>query len=220
MIKNLEKFNTGVTFITDQGNYHTFRDFGYRFTGMEISLPEPKRKLIEDVQGIDSYIDMTDTFGQIRFKNRVITLTFDRLEPDFETWHEWSRKISNALHARYARITLDTDRDYYWTGFVNIQPKKTEKILSDLTISIDAYPYQRLRIPYRAVLQAGINTLLSDRMPTTAEITTSGSITCTYRGRTYNIPAGKTKSPFELLEGVNTVNLSGPATFEWIGGKL
>ena len=68
----------GITFISINENIskHSFRDFGLVLTSQEIGLPAPKTYIVE-IEGRNGSLDLSESFGEIKYENRELKFTFD-----------------------------------------------------------------------------------------------------------------------------------------------
>ena len=218
----------GVRLITPVATYHSFKDLMLMQTSdFEISEAIPKRHLIEEVWGIDSKLDYTESFGPVRFDNRTITLNFDILDRSLSEWWEVGGCIYNALHGRNIQLIFDSDKDWYWTGFCEVNWAREENIISHVQLIIDAFPYKKTVTKYlkRLTVAAGRTSVVSisnDRMPSVPTITTTLDADVTYDTNSYHLLSGENKADFELLEGITELKFVGGGTIiiEWEGGRL
>lgn len=218
---------TGVTFIRDDGKIlHTYYEFGMlQLADVKINPPTAKRHIISDVPGADGQIDITKEFGPIRFENRTIKTSFEGQDYNFDEWVRLCEKVWNELHGVYCKMILDIDPEHYWEGFVSCETVKDAVALSEMTISMDAYPYKRKINRYHA--EYAINgsstvTVESDRMPTSPYFTASSEMIVRYGEYTQTIGQDETQAEFEIVEGENVLQFTGKGTviIEWEGGLL
>lgn len=121
---------------------HSFHDFGMWLSERpDWGSPEPKLNLVE-ISGADGVLDLTEAnAGEVKFKNRQITLTFAAMVKVDEQ-ERFKSRIMNTLHGKVIRqIIPDEDPDWYYTGrcavsFVNVNSWKMQII-----ITVDAAPY-------------------------------------------------------------------------------
>lgn len=135
--KKCEIGTTGIQI----GEKHTLLDWGLLLISITISSPETKIKMVE-VLGGDGYIDLTETLGPIRYKNRVLGFQFILIDKKPEKWHEISSLIRNYCHGKKMRVSIDSDPGYYWEGRVSVESDKQDQIHSIVEISLDAFPYK------------------------------------------------------------------------------
>lgn len=144
MIANLEQFRSGLTIqvVGSSGSVHTFNDWNLmQLAEMEISSPEPKTHVIDSVLGIDGDIDITEHFGDIRYKNRSVKYKFVSLDCNHSEWMNVLRTMNGSVHGRMCTVIADIDPTYYWKGRVYIEPEsKTDSFVGSVVVRIDAEP--------------------------------------------------------------------------------
>lgn len=59
------------------GAYNTYDDWGLILSEKHIGSPEPKLKQIE-IEGSDGVIDMSEFFGDVKYKNRQLSFVFTK----------------------------------------------------------------------------------------------------------------------------------------------
>lgn len=131
----------GVTIIVDGENIHTYKDWGLKWYGLEISSPDPKTNYI-DIPGGDGKLDLSEALtGDIKYDNRKIKLKFD-VDGDYYKWIDKSSEIMNFIHGKKAKIILDTDPSFYWYGRIELSSGKEDFSLGELEITADVEPYK------------------------------------------------------------------------------
>lgn len=230
MIKNSILKTDGITFKIGDKEYHTLRDLNLLWlSDLEITSPEVKRHTIDDIHGSDGVIDVTECFGPVRYKNRTITAKFEARDTNYDEWGSIRSDVCNKLHGQKARITMDTDPDYYWEGRISVSPSKKRITHSDVEIIIDAFPYKR-KILYSSV-KSTINPnnktmiILNSKMPSQPTITVSSAVSLSFGTEVYALKSGDNTPDFELLEGENVFTFSGQTTninvtVKWEEGSL
>ena len=123
------------------GEKHTYLDFGLRMLSYTISPPEPKIKEI-DVPGMNEPLDVSEYFGEILYKRRKLTATFDMEEPDPDTFFERFSELCNCMHGLTKKIIQDDDLMYYYEGRIKISYEKKNALFYGITISADVAPYK------------------------------------------------------------------------------
>lgn len=73
------------------GNIHTYNDWKLILTKVEKSFPEPKTET-QEVPGMNGILDLTESLSDdIKYKNRIITLTFSVINR--KRWETLSQKL-------------------------------------------------------------------------------------------------------------------------------
>ena len=219
---------TGITFKVGDKTYHSFTSFGLRMlANVDIPMPEPQLHIISDVKGMDGNIDVTGSFGKLRYKNRTVTMRFDHQDGSYDEWCELCSDIANAVHGRFGSVILDVDPDYYYEGRIMVIPEvKEDIIMSDLTITIDAFPY-KISVAdgtWSGYVSNGTTVALgNDSMPSSPTVTTDAKITVKISDNDpETLDAGTHQMDSELAEGNNAVKITGTAnvSIQWRKGRL
>lgn len=125
------------------GKKHTLKDWNLGWTAVNLGFPEAKT-YEQDVPGADGTLDLTEamTSGDVKYKNRPLSLEFEVEDKDFYRWSVLISEIANYLSGQRMKITLDNDPYFYYIGRLSIDVEKTEKSESKLVISGDVEPYK------------------------------------------------------------------------------
>lgn len=201
------------------GNYHSYNDLRLILTKKEIGSPAVKETKIE-IEGADSYLDLTDFFGEPKYQNVNHKFDFSTIEKNslslFST-------IKNALHGKKVRIILDDDPAFYYVGRLSVSSFTSEKGIGSLTIEADCEPY-KYKLDKTIVSRAidGANNIVLTNMRKRAvpevSIDTESSLNIVYQGNIWNLGAGSYTLPeLELQAGENIVAVTGTGTitFTW-----
>ena len=132
--------NDGATI----GGVHT-SEYGLVMTGYEITYPEPDRIQRDIPYG--PTLDFTEALLEdVPYKRRKLTMTFDLVGNylDFETA---LLALSNAVHAQWLQVVLDSDPAYYYQGAITVERTKDNPVDGDVVITCDANPYKLERFP-------------------------------------------------------------------------
>ena len=80
------------------GEKHTLRDWNLGWTAITLGFPEPKT-YEQDIPGADGTLDITEaiTGGDVKYKNRNISLEFETPDEDFFQWGMCISEIANYL---------------------------------------------------------------------------------------------------------------------------
>lgn len=201
------------------GDYHSYNDLRLILTKKEIGSPAVKETKIE-IEGADSYLDLTDFFGEPKYQNVNHKFDFSTIEKNslslFST-------IKNTLHGKKVRIILDDDPAFYYVGRLSVSSFTSEKGIGSLTIEADCEPY-KYKIAQTVITQAvdgtSAITLANMRKRAVPEVSidTTGTLNLAYRGNIWDLGAGSYTLPeLELQAGENTVAVTGTGTitFTW-----
>lgn len=201
------------------GNFHSYNDLRLILTKKEVGSPAVKEMKIE-IEGADSYLDLTDFFGEPKYQNANHKFDFSTIEKNslslFST-------IKNTLHGKKVRIILDDDPAFYYVGRLSVSSFTSEKGIGSLTIEADCEPYKYKTV--KTIITQAVNgpssiTLANMRKRAVPEVSidTEGSLNIVYQGNIWDLGAGSYTLPeLELQAGENTVAVTGTGTitFTW-----
>lgn len=124
------------------GDLHSYDDLELILQTVEMPLPTPKTSTVE-VMGADGVIDLTSYFGDVRFNNRTITMTFTDADEYGQRYINQSRVADN-LHGQQVRIVFDEDPDYYYSGRLSVESFSVTGSTRTIKITADCDPYKYL----------------------------------------------------------------------------
>lgn len=204
-------------------NTHSFTDLNLVLSNVNIPPATPKTNFV-DIPGGDGSVDLTEAFGEVKYKDRECTFTFTVFPyDDFEVK---KKEVSNLLNGKRFKITLDKDPGYYWLGRCSVNEYASNKNLHKIVVKATVSPYKLKQSVTNMSVAAGTNrniTLKNGRKTVVPKITCTGSTTIVFNGNTFTLNAGTHKVlNIELVEGGNpvTVTSSGTVKFEWQEGDL
>ena len=206
------------------GSFHTFRDWGLILGRMEIATPTPKTYTL-DIEGADGALDYTEFFGGVKYENTRHVFPFTITGAEEEYLARFA-EIKNYLHGQRARIILDDDPAYFYSGRCTVGSLKKAKGYATFEISAECDPY-RLRtektVVSAEIAGSGSVTLVNGRKHAVPEITTTAEMGISFAGGTYAASAGTFTLPeLELPEGETVINVTGTGriAFTWQEGDL
>lgn len=201
-------------------NFNTWDDFSLIRATKSISAPEPKYIKVE-IEGADGELDLTEYFGDIKYKNRKISFEFSTMRSQSEFPELFSR-IQDSLHGRRMKIVLEEDTDFYYIGRVTVDEWKSNKSIGLITIECDVEPYKyKIRPTIRTLTLTGSRTqhvLPNMRKQVVPTFTVNGETKIEFNnssfsigqngitGQTYTIPE------ITLKQGNNILYLTGTGT--------
>ena len=196
------------------GNYHSYDDFSLILSQKKIGAPSPKTEVI-DIPGGDGVLDLTDFFGEVKYKNRELSFEFSSIVPQAEFMDLFSR-IQNALHGQKMQIVLDDDSEWYYIGRIVVSEWKVEKSIGKLTIDCDCEPY-KIKLAETVVTAeiSGETTVILPNSNKTVvpTIDITGEVSLTYGTNFYTLSEGRYDLPaVRLAKGDNTMLLNGTGT--------
>lgn len=186
-------------------------DFGLKMTSMYIPQPEPKTNLIS-IPGASGSIDLSEITGQVCYENRSgLSFEFVLLDGSYEAFATATTDIAMWLHGKKLKVIPDNDLGYYYMCRLELDPKKSNSVLSIITLTGTAEPFKYditasdddwLWDPFD--FETGIIrelgnlivdndhrsiTILGGGMPTVPEfiVTESANLSVVYAGKTHNM---------------------------------
>lgn len=222
-------------------NIHSYTDLGLTLSSFVISPPSPKTYKV-NIPGMDGSIDLTeDLTGDIKYENRTIKMEFGMIG-DWRTVQDKYSQVMNALHGKkFSEIVFDDDGNYYYVGRVSAIDLGTDPLIGTITLQcvVDPYKYdwgddwlwddfsfeigiinEMNNLQIDGVLDV---TFIGKRKKYIPYIETDTDMKVQYKGKEYNLAAGKNKIfDIEFSEGENVLKFigSGTVTVENIGGSL
>ncbi len=206
------------------GDMHSWDDLKLILSGKEMGAPAVKSKKL-DIEGADSFLDLTDFFGEPKYEDVTHRFQFSTIVPYAEFMTLYSR-IKNAIHGKKMRVILDDDPLFYWMGRCYVSSFTNEKNIGTIEVECDCEPYKyklTKTVYSQAVSGTTTITLTNGRKRAVPLITTTAPMTIEYGGGSFTNSAGTYTIPeLELTHGVNTLTVTGTGTisFEWQEGDL
>ena len=154
---------------------HTETDYGLKLLSIEIGIPETLSER-EQLSGRNIYVN---TGNKGVFKQRPITLTFDRMG-DYEDWLECISLISADVAGQEVKLELDSQPGYYYYGVAAVSTTKENNVVTSFAISITADPLKYADTVSTTLEDASSSTLNVSgdyETPCIIELTPSGAIT-------------------------------------------
>lgn len=122
------------------GDLRSYEDLQLLLTGKTIGTPAPKVETV-DIPGGDGVIDLTETFGETKYKNRQLSFNFETIVPKSQFMDVFS-SVQNKLHGKKMRIQLSDDPNYYYIGRISVHEWKADKRIGRFTVDCDCEPYK------------------------------------------------------------------------------
>lgn len=206
----------GIEFRSVNGDIakHSDTDFGLILTNQDIGTPTPKTHTVA-ISGRDGEIDLTEAFGEVKFGNRAIKLTFVCIE-GLESWEARKTQVANFLHGQKMKITTWSDSGYYYLGRCTVDEYSSSKSQGTIVISCDCEPYKYKHELTTFNLVSGTNAVNNSRMTIFADLNCTEEVTI--NDTVYS--AGDYLKAIKLTYGTNTLTSSGNATLTYREGDL
>lgn len=122
------------------GQYRSYEDLQLLLTGKTIGTAAAKTELI-DIPGSDGVLDFTEYHGEVKYKNRPLSFTFETIVPPSQFMTVFST-VQNLLHGKRMQIQLSEEPDYYYIGRISVNEWKAEKRIGRFTVDCDCEPYK------------------------------------------------------------------------------
>lgn len=181
------------------------------------------------VPGRNSPIRFTEALGRVSYQPRSFELTFSMLG-DRAAFNQMVSEIANRFSGHLVQVICSEEPELYLVGTVEAAPTydplagKGQLILS--CVDGDAYRYHVAETVV-TISGGGTVTLENDYMPVVPTVATTAETALNWQvgGDTFRktVSAGVWKFPeLELLQGTNTVSVSGSGTtsFRYREGRL
>lgn len=196
----------------DFDDSNSYEDFGIVFESLVIGKAEPRLMMV-DVPFRNGSLDATNYFGDVRYKDRTITMGF--LIP----W--WSddqygifADIQNQLNGHRKKITFSADEDWYYSGRLTVGDFKIDNgfFKFEIVAICDPYKYQDTVVNKTTTSSGTIVTLQNDYMKTIPTIQTDNNIEVLFNNNSYVFSEGTYKrADIVFTEGPNVMTITGNA---------
>lgn len=120
------------------GNKNSYADFGLILDHKEIGKPEPRTNYI-DVPARDGHLDLTEAFGEVKYKERKLVFYFSYIGSD-ANWERTLSALHNYLNGQRHKIYFE--ENYYWVGRCFVGDAQTKRGIKEFTIECDCEPYK------------------------------------------------------------------------------
>ena len=165
-----------------------------------------------DIPGADGQLDLTEYFGEIKYKNRQIKFNFSIIGKDNESLEKYS-KIRNLLHGQKMQIRLSNDANCYYIGRISVGAWENKKRVATIAIDCDCEPYKykiNKTIVTEVINGTKIVPLLNSRKTVIPYITVDKSAIITFNNIDYELDAGTYQvDDIILCEGPHLLKITG-----------
>lgn len=120
------------------GNKNSYADFGLILDHKEMGKPEPRTNYI-DVPARDGHLDLTEAFGEVKYKERKHIFYFSYIGSD-ANWAKTLSALNNYINGQ--KLNIYFEEDYYWVGRCSVGDAQTKKGIREFTIECDCEPYK------------------------------------------------------------------------------
>lgn len=203
-----ENFSSGVI-------KHSSQDLGLTLNSQNIGMPAPKTIQV-DISGADGILDLTESFGEVKYNNRTLQFTFTRIEKII-SWDIRKSIVANFLHGQKMKISVWSDPDYYYIGRCTVDEYNSSRKKGTIVVTCNCEPYKYKADKTTQTIESGTNTITNNGRKTVhADLTCTTSVTV--NGAVYT--AGTYTNKIKLVSGSNTITSTGKATLTYREGAL
>lgn len=197
-------------------------DYGLIVAPYAIPMPEPRTSFV-DIPSRDGALDLSETFGTVRYVDRIISLKLYARAPFDAAVSAFAADV----HGRRINMIFDRDPAYYYDARITIEDVEKHAGYCELSLECRARPYKLEHHETTITVQVegtGNVTLTNTRMPTVPAITTSAEMTLTYiiGGADHSVMLSvgtHTVPSLVLMEGETEIELAGTGTVTFIYRK-
>lgn len=226
------------------GNKNTWDDWHLIPTTRPVINPPQFVSNMVEIPGMDGSYDMSEWLsGRPNYKDRTGSLEF-AVANDYTNWTIAYSAISNYLHGQRMRMKLEDDPGFYYEGRFTVNKWKSDKWYSLITINYVVNPWKKSVVgtsdpwlwdpfsfttgviqdysSYQVSGSATVN-VVGMRQPISPTIISSTPMVVTFKGKTYNLSAGRNNfSDMIFDEGNNSLTFTGTGTItiDYTGGSL
>lgn len=120
--------------------YNLNTQWGLVLPVYDIPTPEPYLYL-EEVEGRDGLVDLSNAFGRVFYRNRDWILDFKLFDPTVN-WHTISAQVNSKFHGKRLVFTFDDDPNFYWVGRITNGAYSSNQGEGTMPIEISSNPYK------------------------------------------------------------------------------
>ena len=192
-------------------DYHSYLDFGLILSSYSIGDAKPKTEMI-DIPGSDGSLDLSEYFGDVKYKNRKLSFTFSTIGRPCEFLQNYSH-LQNLINGRKMKIVLDDDPEFYYVGRVTVDEWKSKPRVGSITIDCDCEPYKYKAHETVVVNKiSGSGTVIYENLRkwVAPVFAVTAPVTITFEGTSVMLDAGEYTVPaIEFKQGQNIVTYTG-----------
>lgn len=199
--------------------YHLTYDRGIMLTAYDVSSPVPQTYTTE-INGRDGTLDFSDMFGEIRFKNRTITASFNIDKIGNQTKQmEFYNDLLMKIHGQKVKVTHWQRTDVYFLGRCTVGD--FDKKSSTFALTVDAEPYAYYFKPCQVHINAtsaGVTTTIYNRgKEVVPHISVNGNVNVKIDDSIYSFSTGEYDALNIALKksSTTTVVVSGTGNVEF-----
>lgn len=115
-------------------------EYNLVLTSVNNPFPAVKAATVE-IPGADGVLDLTEIYGQPKFKNRTLTMRFAGLRGYFKRFQDQSYAAWQ-WHGEKVPIIFDEDPDYFYLGRLSFGEWAQTGAAGELTVTADCDPFK------------------------------------------------------------------------------
>jgi len=207
-------------------------EYDLKLTSVSNPFPAVKAAAVE-IPGADGTLDLTEIYGQPKFANRTLTMTFADVRGYFTRYPDQSFAAWK-MHGKKVPIVLDEDPDFYYMGRISFGEWVQTGAAGELTVTADCDPFKYEKIMsdkdwlwdpfcFETGVARGYGNLLVNgslafdafgcRMTVVPDFVCSKAMQVTFKNKTYSLaPGHNTIYDIALEDGFNRLVFTGYGT--------
>lgn len=206
------------------GSKHSITDWDLLMTSKSIEDPEAKTNYV-DILGSDGEKDLTEALGEVRYKDRNISISFDMFQTP-SAWMSLKDEITNYLNGKKLKIIFDKDPNYYYYGRCKVSFSNTYNVGHiKVDAKCDPYKYKLNETSIVKTVSSGNTyTYTNERKTVVPIFNATSAMTIQFNEQSYSLSTGNNKIlGIEFKEGNNNVKVisgTGTLTVKYQEAKL
>lgn len=193
---------------------NSFYDLNLILHPFEFPPAEPKTSYLE-IPGADGDIDMTESFGEIKYKSRSASAVFSVLPSD--DWEDKKTQVSNILNGKKFQIYKSSEPKWYFEGRCAVKEYKCDKFNRTITVDMHLQPFKIAREETVIEIPAGVKnmTYFNNWASVVPYVECENNTSVTVNGVNVSFGAGKRKLNSIVFKNGENVIVS-PGTYKII----
>lgn len=194
-------------------NKHSYTDFDLYISDKTIDLPE-KELITDTVPFMSGFYDFSNILGEIVFKQRIISYTFDLVATSSKTLEELKTEVLMWLmNVHNVDIYDDSLTDYHFRGsYSEFSWSEDDFEHGELTINFLVQPFKIADDETEIVLESGDNTITYDGMQVNIYAVATASTSIVIGSSTVSVGTTKAMLSIPLTNAGLTISYSGSDT--------
>lgn len=174
-----------------------------------IGTATPKTNYI-DIPGADGKLDLTESFGEVKYSNRSISFKFVTRGNHDDVYDN----VMNALNGKLFNIELSDDKGYFFRGRISVSDWSEDNAFGYLNITADCEPYRYKKEVTKTSITLTADpqniTLINNGRTVMPKFTATGKGSITLNENIVEFSASEFTNPFITLKnGSTTLSVKG-----------